>query len=433
MKLSSKSIGVRAVDINKCLQNIEVSTPHIYFETIDPVGAGIRLAANIQGLEIIEYNQLKVIANNIGIRPSEINNTLQILTDLDYVNVIKDVKTNKITKIMETVPLTSNCFEDAGKYIIEHEINPIEMGGVYSLNKTSVLPVPKEKLKDDLKELNESNFNTMLSCGIAGQFLDKYIVEGKEIVYSPYLWDIKDTKILEIISRLSNDNLATTEALAAKIKSFQGIPKKQVLNNSKFNIDERLLHDLEVAGILNVGSVQTSATGKNDFLFLPSDEMNIKTEGTERNDVFNKLKNVISCVRQGQYFAPTTRIIKPRRLLESLLYDGLIGKRPHSDIKEQYILLEVDGIARAEKASADRYQLVFNRTEENEAILKAAITFFETETSGDVLADLKTRLLVSGSFRSPEQNRIRTKKQTSLGTNPIKLLEVLRGERHDFW
>lgn len=432
MRLKPKSVGIRAVDINKCLQNIEVSTPHIYFETIEPVGAAIRLSANIQGLDIIEKNQLTIIANNVGIKPSEINNVLGILTDLDYVNVIKD-ETGKLYKVEETVPVTRDCFEEAGKYIFEQETNPIEMGGVYSLEKTSLCPIPKEELKDDLNELNDSKFDIMLSCGINGQFLDRYDSINSEIIYSPYLWDIKDNTLFDVFSKLSRDEVSATEKLAAKIKGFQGIPYEKILDDKRLKIDSHLMHELEVAGILNVGSVVTSATGKKDFYFLPSDEMNIKTEGTERNDVFNKVKNVIACVRQGQYYAPTTRISKPRRLLESLLYDGIIGKRPHTDIKEQYGLLEIDGIARAENVSGDRYRLIFNRTEDNENILKAAITFFESETVSDSLTDLKTRLMVYGNFKSPEQNRIKAKQSANLGPTSINMLEVLRGEKHDLW
>jgi hypothetical protein len=109
--------------------------------------------------------------------------------------------------------------------------------------------------------------------------------------------------------------------------------------------------------------------------------------------------------------------------------------RPHSGYKEQYALLELNGIANTERAYGDRDRLVLVDTDENRQAIQAAIEMLsdEGESSTTKVIDVQARALtISGNFVNPDRHRVRLKKTPKLSYKSIEdMLERLRGASID--
>lgn len=430
--ISEKDIGVRCVDISKCLQTITVGTHTYIFSRSDQIGSALRLAANIQGLESITNNQLMLIAARLGIKPTEaIDTIVPLQEELGWIHPYKD-NSGKIRRIDENIPSIHDCFKAGGEKFQEMNPDRIEESGIETLEFTSRSPILESDLGSKI-DLRDDELTKMIEVGKSANFLDSYDYGTEKIIFSPYLWDIKDINSLKILKSLeSNERLKLLE-LGEQISHIQGCPVS--ILKQKGIYDDKIVGTSQRGGLLTRTSISIPGKGKNDFLFMPSGKLNISEESTDRNDVFDKVKNLITCMRQGQYFAGVTKIHNPVILLERLLHDGCIGRTPHSEIKEQYTLIEADGIARAEEVRQGRYRLYLNRTKLNEQIIKCGISVLKEPRCKEemVLENIQDIIGSGGKITVPEQNRAANKKQYEIDPFLKNVMEVIRGERYDLW
>jgi hypothetical protein len=425
-QLKPKIIASKAVDIQKGLQDISLGIPHYYFNKTLKVGKAIRLAANIRGFEAIHpLDKLEIIAIELGIDPDQLHaSTLPLLEDLSDVKLYKD-KSGKIERIEETVPPLNKLLEDAGKYWGEMEPTEIERNGVSALDVTSTCPIPRDKLLANMPELNETKFDVLMDCGKSGRFLSEYnSTSGEAIIYSPTIWDVNSESILRFYSELSQTGRDQILDAAEKIKNYPGLPIEEL------QLPRPLLGEALSCGFVENASTLTSK-GEKNFLFFPTAKMKLHAEALSQGTGFDKVKAIIACVRHGEHYADITRIRYPSLLLQRLLERGYLN--PHSESREQYAILELNGVLKVEKAGS-RWRPVLIRSDTNEEALKAAIDVLSTGepiTSKLVSAQARS-LLVSGSFIDPVRNRARTKDLPIMSQHSLKaLLEQLRGESID--
>lgn len=426
-KLEPKTIASKAIDIQKGLQDISVSIPHYYFNKTLRVGKSIRLAANIRGFEVIHpFDRLEMMAIELGIDPDQLR--ASILPTLEELNTVRIHRSSsgKINRIEENVPPINKLLEASGKYWNELEPNVIERSGIQALNKASTCPIPLPKLRDDLGELDDNNFNILMDCGKSGRFLNDYQSQTKEIIiYSPTIWDIRSDEILNFYSMLNERGRLEISKIAEKVKNYPGLPLESISTNKE------LLGEALACGFIEKGSTITRK-GTRNFLFFPTSKFKLRHEGISRGDAFDKVKAIISCVRHGQHYAEITRIHYPSLLLERLLERGYLN--PHSESRDQYAILELNGIMKIEKVGS-RWKPVLIDTDENKEALKAAIDIISTgEPMTQKLVEAQARsLLVSGSFIDPVRNRARTKKLPVLSQASLRdMLEKLRGESIEY-
>jgi len=422
-KLDSRTIASKAVDIQKGLQEVSLSIPHYHFNKTLRVGKIVRLAANIQGLEIIQtLDRLEIMAIELGIDPDSLKTS--ILPSLEELNLVKTHKdhTGKIDRIEETVPSVLKLLDSTGKYWLEMLPTGIESAGIVSLHMTSTIPVPLTKLHEALPDLQENEFEILMDCGRSGRFLNDYqSTTGETIVYSPTIWGSRSEDVLKFYSRLDERGKSSVTRMAEQVKGFPGMPLELLSEDSK------LVAETLGSGLLEKGSTVSRMGKTRDFLFFPTPQFKMKSSGLP--DPFDKVKAIISCVRHGEHYAEISKILYPSLLLQRLLERGYLS--PHSEAGDQYAILELYGVLKTEKFG-DRWKPVLVQSEENKEALKTAIDIISTgEAITRKLVQEEARsLLVSGSFIDPIRNRARTKELPALSQASLKdMLERLRGER----
>jgi len=429
--LESRDAGLRIVDINKCLAEVTVGYPHYYFPNADEIGGAVRLAQSIKGTESSSIGQFEAVGNRLGLRPADVRNTiLPILSQLGWIDTRKD-GSGKIVRVDENIPIVGDVFKEAGELFFEREPSDAERAGVSVLSLVSRCPSPFDDLASRI-DVRTPDLQLALEQAKAGQFLGEYEYAHNRIVYTPYLWDTPSTDVLKTIASLPRSDYADILAAAKVISRYPGIPLETLKMTLGANAD-RVMAEATRCGLFGRATIETLRSGTHEFVFIPSKKLRVPSEGSLRNDVFDRVRAVISCVRQGQHFASRTRIRDPVVLLQALLDNGYIGKTPHKDIKDQYTILE-PWFGTAARAYDDRYTFQFNRTQENEEIARLAIDVLrepEAATAALLPEEVNELIGVGGRFHGPEVARIRKAPGGPVPLGYAKLMETIRGERHD--
>jgi hypothetical protein len=420
------TVGNRAVDIQKSLQDIMISAPHYYFDKTILIGKAARIAANIRGFNYLKPSQLDIMSVELGIAPLEVRDV--ILPRLEELNVVRLIKghTGKLERVEEKVPRVASLIEELGKYMQELEPNPIETSGIEALHVATFKPIEKTELRTQLTELKDEEFEILLDCGKTGRFLDEYTAPngGETQVYSPLIWNEKSEEVMKMYTSLSENQKDELVRILSSINSYPGTPIEKLCT-----LNQPLLGQAIRTGILEKCSVATKK-GTKDYLFMPNPKFRIKSEGVKQCDLFDKTKIILSCIRHGQHYAEITKILYPDKVLQKLLDKGYLN--PHSEFKEQYALLELHGIAKIEPASGNRYYLKLIDTDENRQAIEAAtdvLSHTREAVTAHVVDTQARALLISGNFVNPARNRARIKELPTLTYKTLQsMLEKLRGE-----
>jgi len=432
MDLKPRDAGLRVIDISKCLQEVSVGAPHYHFRNADEVGGAVRLAQSIKGTETLSAQRLEAVGSRIGMKPADVTNTsIPILEDLGWVSSHKD-GSGKISRIDENIPIVGDVFKAAGSYFLDREPPIVELAGVGCLSFVSRCPLPLDEVGVRV-DADPADLQLMLEQGRAGQFLDEYPYGSTRIVFTPFLWDTPSADVLKTIGTLPDKEREALLTIATLISQYPGLPLEKLRTQIVDVEKDRILAEATRCGLIGRTSIGPLTGGTHEFLFLPSKKMRIPAEGEIRNDVFNRVRSLISCVRQGQHFASKTKIRSPTVVLQSLLDNGYIGKTPHRDLKEQYTILE-PWLGTAARAFGDRYTFQFNRNEENEQIVKLAIEILEEPevvTSEASSEEIKELVGQGDSFYGPEAVRIRRALGGPAPKGTARIMEIIRGERHD--
>ncbi|MCJ7464712.1 MAG: hypothetical protein MUO81_08230 [Thermoplasmata archaeon] len=432
MDLRPKDAGLRIVDISKCLQEVSIGTPHFHFRHADEIGGAVRLAQSIKGTESLSAERLEAVGTRIGMKPADVTNTsVPILEDLGWISLHKD-NSGRISIVDENIPIVGDVFKAAGSYFLERDPPDVEFAGVGCLSVVSRCPLPLNDVEASV-EVDSADLQLMLEQGIAGQFLDEYRYGADRIIYTPFLWDSPSVDVLKTIGNLTDEDRGTLLTIATLISQYPGLPLEKLGTHIVASEKNRTLAEATRCGLIGSTNIVSLTCESHEFLFLPSRKMRIPAEGEIRNDVFNRVRALISCVRQGQHFASRTKIRSPIVVLQSLLDNGYIGKTPHRDLKDQYSILE-PWLGTAARAFGERYTFQFNRNPENEQIVKLAIDILEEPeivTNEATTKEVKELVGQGDTFVGPEATRIRKSPGGPVPKGTARIMEIIRGERHD--
>ncbi len=424
-RLDDKLVASKAVDIQKGLQDVSYSLAHYHFKKTVRVAKMIRLAANIQGFEVIRpVDRLEIMALELGIDPDSLKSSiLPSMEDIGLVEIHRD-NSGDIDRVEESIPRVGELLESTGRYWTETDPSPIESAGISSLDKTSITPLPLAKMRTDLSELKDNEFQILLDCGKSGKFLDDYVSSsGETIVYSPTIWGHRADDVLKFYGKLSSESRAVLENLIGRVRTYPGTPIEWVLDSGP------MLGQALGSGFLEKASTVTEKGKTNDFLYFPTPKFKLKSSGLP--DPFDKVRAVISSVRRGEHYAEITRIRNPALLLQRLLERGSLN--PHSEARDQYGTVEIQGVIRTEKQGG-LWKPFLIPTEENREIIRTAIEVISQgeDFSGRLIDKEARSLLMTGSFIGPMRNRARTRDAPVVSEASFKdMMERFRGEKFE--
>ncbi|MBI2078474.1 MAG: hypothetical protein HYT80_08930 [Euryarchaeota archaeon] len=409
-----------------------MTSPHFYYPHADEVGGALRLAHAIKGNETLSLDSVMAVGTRLGLKPAETKNTaIAVMEELGWIDPQKGPD-GRINRLRVNVPIVGDAFGQAGKLFLEREPRPIEIAGVSSLSEVARCPMPREDLLS-LSQTKEEDLGIAIEQGKAARFLDEYRFGSQQVVFSPYLWNTPSIDALKTIAELPEVDRHSVNLLATTVSRHPGVPLELLKARIGARNIDSIVAQATQSGLISRTRIDTVAAGPHEFVFLPSRKLRIPLEGEVRGDAFDRVKQIISCVRQGEHYGAKTRIKYPAVILRSLLDNGYIGKKPQRDIKDQYAILE-PWLGTAARAYGERYTFQFNRTPENEQIVRLAIEAIsdpEVGTGSLDPADAETLVGSGTSFSGPEHARIRNSLSSPIAAGQMRLLEIIRGERHD--
>ena len=102
---------IRCNEIQTALGAMEVPE----FETIPELGMAAKLALHIQGLTIVKYETLKLVANHyLKIPKLAVERVVKLLAEIEFVRLQSTGTT--INGVLPTVPFYEKLYNDLGQY-----------------------------------------------------------------------------------------------------------------------------------------------------------------------------------------------------------------------------------------------------------------------------------------------------------------------------
>jgi hypothetical protein len=412
MAIDMAIITARLQDINEGLVRQSGGLVEAHFRKSKRFGAAARICNVIRGYDVVkDFNALAAAAGELGISADTLDAGLRELEEVGYVSIQRSG--GDITKIEERVPLLNDRFEAIGQKWLDSHPSELESAGLTMLDDLLISPHRARELCRRLG-IDQQSFGIIRDVGQTGEFLKTYQspVDGAEIAYSPLYHDENPEKIIQLIDSFPDENVI---ARLRSVRDYQGKPVDTI-------------NDPVLLAAIQTGCVPTptviSSQGAKKFMFTP-----LQGVGTIEKALLEKARAIVACVRYGQHFAAVTKIGDPLCILDRLKSRKVIG--PHSEIKDQYVLLQKLGIGRIAKSPyhSDRYNFHLLDTEENLRALDMAVQYLTVHeiVRGDPREDEARQLLLPGVYGSTLKTRmdLHKIKETRLSQSSMNRLNHL--------
>lgn len=148
------------------------------------------------------------------------------------------------------------------------------------------------------------------------------------------------------------------------------------------------------------------------------------------DDIFEKARKIVACIRHGEYHAQGTKILYPLSVLSAMTSNSM---RPHPYSSEQYSILAESGIVRIEPVETFEcimYGVEWIDTTENNMAANVARQFLlGWEPYAETGEELEARkVMLSGEYHySSEQRRLKGSSRL-LAKQPFnRLIELMSG------
>jgi len=415
MTLDRTSTTARLQDINEGLVCQGGGLVEAHYRKAKKFGAAARVCNLIRGRDVIkDYNALVAACGELGISADTLDNALRELEQIDYVRLARSG--GEIVKVEERIPLLNDRFEAIAEKFEASKPGEIETATLLLLDDLLIAPNRVRSLCRS-RSVDAEAFHIIRDVGSTGEFVKTYKspVDGSEIAYSPLYHDENPEKVIELIDAYPSEDVVE---ILRGIRSCQGQPV-EMTNNPV------LLQAIRI-GCIPTPAVKSTA-GRKRFMFTP-----LQGVGKQEKALLEKARAIVACVRYGEYFAGITKIRYPELILRRLKDKKVIG--PHSEIKEQYVLLHKLGVGIISGSTSWPGRYCFNLldTDENQRALDMAIQYLTIKevVKGDPRESEARQLLLPGIYESPVRTRmaLRQVKETKLsGSSLAKLNHLLIG------
>jgi len=384
------------------------------------IGDIARFAANTRQSGTLDERQLAGIANALKISYGTLRtNILYELEDLGWVQIIS--KGSRIKKIDENIPPLQDILGTLGKKWEEMEPTEIDRASVNSLSLLSKKPATKEALISELG-INDESLETTLEYGEQTSYLGTFKSETLEedVVWTPLYWAGKMDEVLKFLNRQTYENFEIIGNITKGFLQYQGRPIDQI------GEQKSLINAGVGQGYFPSVAVKDRNGVSHEYIFAATPHFEAEPE----NDIFEKARLIVSCIRHGQYNAEVTKIRYPVNLLRALRENRLSA---HSYAVIQYALLIANRICTYETVQTsygEGYKVIFIDTTENNLAADIAEEMLtgETPIAGSLDEPKARQLLTKGTFNySAEQRQIKSAKKISANREFGRLMEYMRG------
>lgn len=419
MRIDPASITAKCVEVSKCFLDKKAGLYSYELDGTRKVGNIARLAANMRQSGILEIKQLAAIGTAIKQDFSTIrSDMIPALEQLNWIEV--DREGNKIKKIYEAIPPLEDILPILGTYWEEEEPNNIDLATIESLYLLKNKPFKKESLISEL-EIPETEFKTALNYGTQVNYFGtfKSFESEEEIIWTPYYWTRNITDTLKFLKK-QPDEFNQIENLTKEILKYPGKPLNSV------NGDMNTLKTGVKYGFFPSVGIKDANGENHNYVFPASPQFGLDP----KEDIFEKARLIVACVRHGQHDADVSRILYPLNLLEKLRKNEM---KPHSYALTQYALLITNRICEYEIVDmpyGKSYKIKFINSPENEKAMDLAEDILKREEPFAGIMDEPEvdNLLTEGMFNySAEQRQIITAEEIAAKEEFERMLENIRG------
>jgi hypothetical protein len=418
-KLNNADITAKCVEISKCLLNTEVGFQDYDLDTTRTVGDIARFAANIRQAGTLEEETLVAIGVALKIDYKDIrNDILPTMEDLEWISTYGAGR--KIQKIDEYIPPLDTVLDELGEYWQGNDLTNIDIASVNSVAYLSEKPATKDAVMSEL-DIDTNSLESTLNYGEQTSYLGTFYSEnlGEEVVWTPFYWADKTDDVVKFLAKQSYDSLDRIGEVTKEIKQYPGRPLDMIQGEKKTLVEAGIGQ-----GYFPSVSVQKEGNAL-EYIFPAAAQFGAKPE----NDIFEKARLIVGCIRHGQYHADVTKIKYPLSILRILRANQL---KPHSYALNQYSPLIINRICTYEEVSTrfgTGYKINFIDTPENNIAADIAEKMLSGNNSIYSITEPEVdELLVKGKFEYTSHVRqIKNKMNIAAKDEFSRLMETMRG------
>jgi hypothetical protein len=419
--LNDSDIVSKAVEISKALVNTTIGLSSADLEVTRNVGDIARFAITLKNSVTVDGNSLDLMAIAMKIEPRLVKGPIlaYMSKEQDWVNVEWEGK--KIKQMRINIPPVEDVISALGEKWNLDGPTRIDIGSIKGLSLLSQRPYEMEALKSELI-LDPDSFEALVDYGCAANYMGIFKSEetSRDTLWSPLYWLRKMGDVEKYLSKQSSDDLIGIADLNKDIKKNQGYPLEFL--------------PMKYADLINAGIgvgffPSTSVTDRNnrqlEYLFTatPQFEPNID------NDLFERARLIVGCLRHGQYHAEITKIKYPALILQRMRDDDLA---PHSYGDVQYAPLRLHNIVNIEETEVygnTAYKVKWIDSPENNIAADIADLMLRGSDSSMGSADVDAqKVLFQGTFSyTAELRKIRAAKTISSRAEYTRIIERMQG------
>lgn len=337
MSNSETTINLRAHTAARCyeIQTALGSTEIPEFEDLVLVGMAVKLALHIQGLALIDYEILKLVASSLLEIPRlAIERVVELLAEVEFVLIQRTGKT--ITGVLPNVPYYDALYDQLGEYLLtEGKLTEPEQLSLMLVDRLSRSPESKSRVQADIGA-ESTLFERNIEIGRRGGFLLERRARGRDILLSPNYFGENSDIFADHVAGTGTDSV---RRVLDGLRAAQGWPLKLIQRDLHIGDaavgtgDVALLSRLAQDGIVKPPMIQTTHAGENHFLFTPSPGAARLTP--LKRDVYERAMAIVAAIRQGQLLPREYAIRSPGAVLYTLKSELRLGKAT-TEARQQY-------------------------------------------------------------------------------------------------
>jgi hypothetical protein len=361
------------------------------FDDLHTIGMAATLAIHIKGLGEIDYEVLRKVSDFYMSIPSvALEKVLRVLEEVGFVRLI--AKGKKIDRVIPNIPVFDDVYSGIGQYASsECDLNSNEQAILKILAALQDAPRNRDALFNGLG-IEKPLFDRSIKIGSASGIVSEHRARGRAILISPFYFADNLDGLADAAVAVG---ASAIQSALKKVKDNQGWPLSLVAATNEIGgvklepTEMTLIRKLSEEGVIKPPTTKFG-TRSESFIFTPRPGRT-RLNAVNR-EIYERAMALISAVRKGQLLPTQYEIRSPIRILEALRDRGYL--RANTEAREQYHNLVVLRVAFL-KPVGFGWQLHLNRTPENEAALKLAITLLRTGNLANMEVNQEARIALT--------------------------------------